>query len=140
MTMKTYRPDDPELAKHLASIARGASEPAGTPLPSNFSPKFGDYIAGRLDAPQETVMTQKRAKEDEVVTLPDGRQIQIQAAGAPIVDEKIAERERELAQSAIDAADADHLLEIQPEGKTKAITTASVPETKSRPLASDKSK
>lgn len=142
MTFKTYRPDDPELARHVkASAGRGASEYAGTQLPAPYSPRFGDYIAGKLDAPPEKTMAEvERAKKDEVVTLPDGRQIQIQAKGAPLVDEKLAERERELAERSKEAADVDHLLEIQPDEGTRALSTGTVPQTKVRPLGPEPAK
>ena len=66
-------------------------------------------------------MATKRAKKDEVMTLPDGRQIQIQAAGAPVVEE-LAERERALAQQTIDAAEnVDHFHEIQPDPGTHVL-------------------
>ena len=123
MIVKTFKPDDPELAAHLAAVPTRAAD-AGARLPPPYSPGFGDYIAGRLDAPPENIMAEvKRATKDEVVDLPDGRQIQIQAKGAPVVDEKAAERERELARRATEAAEADPLREIQPEGVTVAVTT-----------------
>ncbi len=43
------------------------------------------------------------ATKDEVVTLPDGRQVQIQAKGFPVVTE-LAERERALAERANEEA------------------------------------
>lgn len=67
-------------------------------------------------------MATEIAKKDEVMTLPDGRQIQIQSKGAPVVTE-LAERERQLVQDTIDnhKEGVDHLTVIQPDPKTKAL-------------------
>lgn len=142
MSVKVYRPDDPEFATHVrASAARGVAENAGTPLPAPFSPEFGDYIAGRVEpAPEKTMAEVKRATKDEVVELPDGRQIQIQAKGAPVVDETLAERERELVRRAAEAVDADPLREIQADEGTHALSTGAVPSTKVKPLGPEAAK
>ncbi len=66
-------------------------------------------------------MATKIAEQDEVVTLPDGRQIQIQAKGKPVVEE-LAELERErLAKAAEHETEVDHLREIQPDPGTRAL-------------------
>jgi hypothetical protein len=124
MTARSYKPDDPEFAAFIAAnVNRPTAEP-GAILRRNFDPRFGQYIAGELDKPTEKIMAEiTRATEDEVVNLPDGRQIQIQAKGAP-VDEKLAKRERELLERSIEREkDADPLREIQPEAGTRAIGT-----------------
>lgn len=122
MTARSYKPDDPEFATFIAANASRSSAEAGTPRLSNYDPRFGQYIAGELDKPTEKIMAeQKRATNDEVVTLPDGRQIQIQAEGAP-VDEELAKRERELLEASIERErDADPLREIQPDTVTRAV-------------------
>jgi hypothetical protein len=142
MKVSTYRPDDPELAQHVrASAVRGVEAAPKRPLPQSYDPRFGEYIAGKLDTPPETIMVEvKRATKEEVVELPDGRQIQIQAKDAPVVDEKLAERERELAQRATEAAQVDHLSEIQPEEGARALATGTVPNTKVRPLGPEAAK
>jgi hypothetical protein len=136
VNVKTYRPDDPEFARHVAASARRVTEESRPTLRPNFDPRFGAYIAGRLDNPPEKTMAEvKRATKDEIVKLPDGRQIQIQAKGAPVVDENLAERERQLAERAKESAEVDHLAEIQPEEGTHALSTGTVPTTRSRPLS-----
>ncbi|HEX7313295.1 MAG TPA: hypothetical protein VF297_05215 [Pyrinomonadaceae bacterium] len=82
----------------------------------------------------------KRATKEEVVALPDGRLIQIQAKGAPVVDEHLAERERQMAERAKEIAEADPLEEIQPDEGTHALFTGTVPTTKSRPLTTEEPK
>jgi hypothetical protein len=121
MKVGTFKPDDPALAQLVAKSAQRVSVPAENRPPAPYHPSFGDYVAGKLDSITEEKTMAERGKKDEVVTLPDGRQIQIQAKGAPVV-EALADRERELAQSAIDAEkDVDHLREIQPDPGTKAL-------------------
>jgi hypothetical protein len=117
--VRTFRLDDPALAEHLA--ARAAARHVEPTRPA--AREFSNYITGEMPATENTMVDEKRATKDEVVELPDGRQIQIQAKGAPVVDEKLAERERDLAKRTADAAEVDHLREIQPVGETKAIGT-----------------
>lgn len=136
MNVKTYRPDDPAFARHVGASVRRVVEEGGSMLRPNFDPRFGEYIAGKLDPPTENKMAEvKRATKDEVVKLPDGRQIQIQARGAPVVDESLAERERQLAERARESAEVDHLAEIQPDEDARALSTGTAPLTKSRPLS-----
>src|SRR4051812_1405589 len=120
MGVKTYSPDDPEFAAYIAGSQARAVIPEDRP-PAPYHPTFGDYVNGKTghapSAEERYAMTTKIAKEDEVMTLPDGRQIQIQAKGAPVVEE-LAERERDLVQASIDnhtADPTDHLVEIQAE-------------------------
>lgn len=90
-------------------------------------PDFARYLRGRMqrDSGHESVEEKQdmaeRATEDEVITLEDGRRIQIQAKGAP-VNKELADRERELVNRSVKAAkDVDHFAEIQPDDETKAL-------------------
>jgi len=136
--VETHKPDDPEFARYIGGTAARVSIPADALPPPPYSPRFGDYVAGRVDAPaEEREPMAERATEDEVVTLPDGRQVQIKAKGAP-VNEKLAERERDLVQRSINHDEnADPLREIRPDGETRAVGTGVRDEATVRPLTGE---
>jgi hypothetical protein len=134
MEVRSYKPDDPELTKHIAdSRARPLADNSRPLPPAPYSPIFGDYIAGKTDKAEEIKVMAERAEADEVETLPDGRQIQIKAKGAP-VNEKLVERERELVESTRKQMETtDPLREIEPDAGTHALGTG-VREATVRPL------